>query len=135
MRLNLPIDLHDSTVLLAGAGGGWDVFGAVPLAHELEQRNCRVILANYSSSVGGFDLRPAGACWLIRSRPQRPTPMCGQPTINCGNRWRRISGPTRTSRCRPEHHQERRGKGAVPRGTFGIGTDFRMLQPRGPIPR
>ena len=59
MRLNLPIDLRDRTVLLAGAGGGWDVFGAVPLAHELEQRNCRVVLANYSSSVGGFDVRPA----------------------------------------------------------------------------
>jgi len=59
MRLNLPIDLHDRTILLAGAGGGCDVFGALPLAHELELRNCRVILANYSSSVGGFDARPA----------------------------------------------------------------------------
>ena len=43
MRLNLPVDLRDRTVLLAGAGGGWDVFGAVPLAHELEQRNCRLL--------------------------------------------------------------------------------------------
>jgi hypothetical protein len=59
MRLNLPIDFHDRTILLAGAGGGWDVFGALPLAHELEQRNCRVVMANYSSSLGGFDVRPA----------------------------------------------------------------------------
>lgn len=59
MQLNLPIDLHDRTILLAGAGGGWDVFGALPLTYELEKHNNRVVLANYSSTVGGFDMRPA----------------------------------------------------------------------------
>jgi len=60
MKLNLPFDLKDKTVLLAGAGGGWDVFGALPLAHEL-RRTCRVVLANYSSTLEGFAVRPAMA--------------------------------------------------------------------------
>jgi hypothetical protein len=58
MRLNLPFQLTDKTVLLAGAGGGWDVFGAVPLAHELE-KSCRVVLANYSSATAGYAVRLA----------------------------------------------------------------------------
>lgn len=59
MQLNLPMNLHDRTILLAGAGGGWDVFGALPLAYELEKHNNRVVLANYSSTAAGFDMRPA----------------------------------------------------------------------------
>ena len=60
MRLNLPIDVTDRRVLIAGAGGGWDIFGGLPLLHEWRS-TCEVVLANFSSSVEGFDVRPAVA--------------------------------------------------------------------------
>jgi len=61
MELNLPfhLELEGKSVLLAGAGGGWDVLVALPLAHELERNSCRVVLANYSSQVDGFNVRLA----------------------------------------------------------------------------
>lgn len=67
LKLNLPFHLAGKTVLLAGAGGGWDVLGAVPLAYELEGSGCRVVLANYSSLVAGFTARLAQAEDVIES--------------------------------------------------------------------
>jgi len=58
MKMNLPIELANRRVLLAGAGGGSDVFGALPLAYEW-QRTCQVHLANFSALAEGFDVRPA----------------------------------------------------------------------------
>jgi hypothetical protein len=58
MKLNLPIEMERRNILLAGAGGGSDVFGALPLAYEW-QRTCKVHLANFSALVEGFDVRPA----------------------------------------------------------------------------
>ncbi|MEO0560875.1 MAG: DUF1152 domain-containing protein [Chloroflexota bacterium] len=49
--LNLPVDhlLADcDNILLAGAGGGFDVFTALPLYHHLRGQGKRVHLANYS---------------------------------------------------------------------------------------
>jgi hypothetical protein len=34
MKLNLPIELENRRILLAGAGGGSDVLGALPLAYS-----------------------------------------------------------------------------------------------------
>jgi len=43
-------------VLLAGAGGGYDVLGAVPLLHDLEARGCQVHLASLSFTyLNGLD--------------------------------------------------------------------------------
>ena len=60
MKLNLPIELTGRSILLAGAGGGWDIFGGLPLLHEWQGTN-RVVLANFSALVEGFDVRPANA--------------------------------------------------------------------------
>jgi len=60
MDLNLPI-LHllddAENILIAGAGGGFDVFAGLPLFYTLRQRGKNVHLANYSFSpldVGVF---------------------------------------------------------------------------------
>jgi hypothetical protein len=37
-------------VLLAGCGGGYDVLGAIPLAHQLRARGVEVELASFSFS-------------------------------------------------------------------------------------
>ena len=58
MKLNLPIDLTSRNILLAGAGGGWDIFGGLPLLHEWRE-TCKIVLANFSAIVEGFDVRPA----------------------------------------------------------------------------
>ena len=58
MKLNLPIDLANRNILLAGAGGGWDIFGGLPLLHEWRE-TCNIVLANFSAVVEGFDVRPA----------------------------------------------------------------------------
>ncbi len=49
--LNLPIAHRlagAERILLAGAGGGYDVYGALPLLHELRAAGKEVHLANYS---------------------------------------------------------------------------------------
>ena len=58
MKLNLPIELTGRNILLAGAGGGWDIFGGLPLAFEWQGTN-NVVFANFSALVEGFDVRPA----------------------------------------------------------------------------
>lgn len=58
MKLNLPIDLANRNILLAGAGGGWDIFGGLPLAYEWNGAN-RLVFANFSARVEGFDVREA----------------------------------------------------------------------------
>ncbi len=51
MQLNLPIrqqlDAAD-TILIAGAGGGFDVYAGLPLVYHLEQLGKTVHIANYS---------------------------------------------------------------------------------------
>jgi hypothetical protein len=51
MRLDLPFDTclpDDATVLIAGMGGGFDVFCGLPLYFELKRRGVTVYLANLS---------------------------------------------------------------------------------------
>jgi len=55
---DLPFDMTNRRILLAGAGGGSDVLGALPLVYEW-QRTCEVVFANFSALVEGFDVRPA----------------------------------------------------------------------------
>ena len=57
MKLNLPIEMTGRNILLAGAGGGWDICGGLPLLHEWRETN-RIVLANFSALVEGFDVRP-----------------------------------------------------------------------------
>lgn len=59
MKLNLPFQWESRNVLIAGAGGGWDVFGGLPLAYEWQNSGCNVVFANLSSVNSGFDLRRA----------------------------------------------------------------------------
>lgn len=51
MQLNLPV-LHllddADNILIAGAGGGFDVYAGLPLVHHLEQHGKTVHIANYS---------------------------------------------------------------------------------------
>ena len=51
MNLNLPLQLEGSqSILIAGMGGGFDVYAGLPLYLELEQRGFDVHLANLSFS-------------------------------------------------------------------------------------
>lgn len=53
MKLNIPIleqIPEDSSILIAGAGGGYDVFSGLPLFFELEMLGYDVHLANFSFS-------------------------------------------------------------------------------------
>src|SRR6476469_3955107 len=53
MNLNLPIFDQVSgckNLLIAGAGGGFDIFCGLPIYFELRQQGQRVHLANYSFS-------------------------------------------------------------------------------------
>lgn len=43
-------------ILIAGAGGGFDVFGGLPLALALRERGAEVVLANLSFVSSGFSL-------------------------------------------------------------------------------
>ena len=60
MKLNLPIEMANRNILLAGAGGGWDIFGGLPLLYEW-RGTCKIVLANFSARVEGFDVRLATA--------------------------------------------------------------------------
>jgi len=54
MNLNLPIveKLQNSeNILIAGMGGGFDVFCGLPIFFELRERGMQVRLANYSFSA------------------------------------------------------------------------------------
>lgn len=53
MKLNIPILEKipaDATILIAGAGGGYDIFSGLPLFFELEDLGYDVHLANFSFS-------------------------------------------------------------------------------------
>ena len=52
--------MTNRNILLAGAGGGWDIYGGLPLLHEWRGTN-KIVLANFSALVEGFDVRPANA--------------------------------------------------------------------------
>ena len=56
MNLNLP-DIFGHTCLIAGAGGGFDVFAGIPIGAELYQQGRFCTYANYSSEQKGFDAR------------------------------------------------------------------------------
>ncbi len=63
-RIPLFDELNDShRILIAGAGGGFDVFGGLPLYFALQQQGKQVFLANLSfsdlSEVSGRSLSPA----------------------------------------------------------------------------
>jgi hypothetical protein len=55
-------------VLVAGAGGGFDVYAGLPLALSLEEAGKKVTLANLSFTyLGGTDAAPlAPGLWLVR---------------------------------------------------------------------
>jgi hypothetical protein len=56
-ELPLFAALADSNrILVAGAGGGFDVFGGVPLALALRERGAEVFLANLTFVASGFSL-------------------------------------------------------------------------------
>jgi hypothetical protein len=59
MKLNLPIELNPAcnNVLIAGAGGGFDVFAGLPIAYELQEQGKNVVLANMNIDKRGFDCR------------------------------------------------------------------------------
>jgi hypothetical protein len=69
MNLNLPFfeSLRNAkNILIAGAGGGFDVFAGLPIYHELHNQGRKVYLANYSftdlenaSCVQGYKEAPA----------------------------------------------------------------------------
>ena len=57
MNLNLPIMdqiANCKSILIAGMGGGFDIFCGLPIYFELEKRGLNVHLANYSFSYFDF---------------------------------------------------------------------------------
>jgi hypothetical protein len=72
--MNLPIQFEGKNILISGAGGGFDVFAALPLLYELEKNN-KVVLASFSdkkdfvSEVAAPNHYPEGfleeKCYLI----------------------------------------------------------------------
>jgi hypothetical protein len=56
MKMNMPT-LEGKSFLIAGAGGGFDVFGGIPLAYELLRSDAKVVLANFSIKSQGFSVR------------------------------------------------------------------------------
>lgn len=67
MDFNIPIIKHlkdSKNILIVGMGGGFDVFGGLPIEHELKMRRANgemkfnnIVLANYSGQNGGFVCR------------------------------------------------------------------------------
>lgn len=72
--MNLPIQFKNQNILIAGAGGGFDVFAGLPLLYVLEKQN-KVVLASFSdkkdfvSEIAAKDHYPEGfldqKCYLI----------------------------------------------------------------------
>src|ERR1035437_2812700 len=59
--MNLPISISNKNVMIAGAGGGFDVFAGLPIGLELLRSNNRVVFCNYSFT----DLpRVQNATWI-----------------------------------------------------------------------
>jgi hypothetical protein len=66
-------------VLLAGCGGGYDIYSALPLLHALENAGRTVVLANLTftfsfngpsvKSLPGVECVVAGALWRVKSDP------------------------------------------------------------------
>jgi len=46
--MNLPFQFKDKKILIAGAGGGFDVYAGLPLYHSLKEHN-QVFFANFST--------------------------------------------------------------------------------------
>ncbi len=68
MKIPFFEELHDAkTVLIAGAGGGYDVFCGLPLYFSLKKSGKSVHLANLSSGALGFSdaESPARGLWKI----------------------------------------------------------------------
>lgn len=54
--MNIP-KLKGNNFLIAGAGGGFDVYAGLPIYLSLKSAGCNIILANYSSTSKGFKVR------------------------------------------------------------------------------
>ena len=77
MNFSIPNSLLESTnVLIAGAGGGFDVFAGLPLYFALRKLGKRVVLANLSFSyLGGTDaLQPVPGTYRITDKTSAPGP-------------------------------------------------------------
>lgn len=80
MQLNLPIleQLKDSeNILIAGAGGGFDVFAGLPIYFTLHEMGKTVHLANYSFTVPGIvehycETIALKSGYLVGARPAIP---------------------------------------------------------------
>src|SRR5688500_4526726 len=69
-EMNIPFfaELHEAkSILIAGAGGGFDVFCRLPIYFELKRTGKTVHLANLSSGALGFcdAENPVPALWRI----------------------------------------------------------------------
>ena len=57
--LNLPQGIANGRqVLIAGMGGGYDVFGGLPIAYECASHGANIVLANFSSQTGFRSKKP-----------------------------------------------------------------------------
>ena len=84
MQLNLPILEHlaeSENILIAGAGGGFDVFAGLPIYFTLRERGKNVHLANYSFTdlgvaqlLGETETLIAGQLIGARGNVRRPAP-------------------------------------------------------------
>ncbi len=75
MRFSIPDSLLESTnVLIAGAGGGFDIFAGLPLYFALRKLGKRVVLANLSFSyLGGTDaVQPVPGTYRITKGTSAP---------------------------------------------------------------
>jgi hypothetical protein len=90
MRLNLPVDsdLADCrTVLLAGIGGGFDIFCALPLYFELRAAGRSVHLASLSfSDLSEYRRQPGVADGLFRVQADYSDPVIYFPELHLA-RW------------------------------------------------
>jgi len=55
---------ESKTILLAGAGGGFDIFSGIPLYFNLKKQGKKVILANFSFT------------WLAETTAEKIFPYC-----------------------------------------------------------
>ena len=54
--MNMP-EMNGTNFLIAGAGGGFDVYGGLPLTYELLRANANVVMASFSLRSQGFGVR------------------------------------------------------------------------------
>jgi len=83
---------RDSRVLVAGAGGGYDVVCGLPLFCALEAAGCRAFLASFSSTplndISG-SVKHTETLWEVTSDSARPSYFPGTNT-RLPRRWRML---------------------------------------------